>query len=785
MLIGVGQTLSHYRLLKKIGEGGMGEVYLAEDTSLKRRVALKLLPESMATNPEGLTRFRREAEAVAALNHPHIVTLYSIEEIGDLHFLTMEYVEGNSLANLIRPGGVEWPQLIEIACEIAEALCAAHERGIVHRDLKPANVMLTAEGRVKVLDFGLAKLGGRREEPLAASGPSAPTQRGPLTSADAIVGTVPYMAPEQLKHEPVDARTDLFAFGVLLYELAAGRRPFEGNSPAETVSAILRDTPPPIADSGRDVCQPFESIIEHCLRKDPSERYPSASALLADLRELRNRHDDGSSRPGRARRAVAAAVSIALLAIVVISLSQLRRPGTENSAPQTELASIAVLPFVNLGPEGEQDYFSYGLSEELLNSLAQIPALRVISRTSSFQFKGKNQDIRKIGALLGANNILEGSVRRSGRRIRITAQLIDATQGTHLWSQTFEKNLDDIFDVEDEISRAVVQSLRVTLLGDRFLDPPPQPNPEAYTLTLQGGYLAQRGTERDLDTVLDYYRRALAIDPKYAPAHVGLARTWIRLGDNGQRPVAQSYAEARAAANRALELDPNLAAAHAALGTIQMSFDWYWKAAGESFERASQLDPNNYVSHVAMLSFTSGRFEEAIELFRQALARDPLQPATTANLAFACYYAGHLEEARALARTVVDLNPGISRGHYRLGLIDLARGHPDSALAEFEQESSDIWRLAGLPLAYHALGRLAEADEKLAEFTKTFSNDSAYQMAEIYAYRGETDSAFKWLDRAYAERDTGLTQIKGNPLLKNLVRDPRFNAILVRLELAS
>ncbi|HEU5181339.1 MAG TPA: protein kinase, partial [Candidatus Polarisedimenticolia bacterium] len=515
-----GKTLGHYRIERPIGQGGMGEVFLAEDTKLDRKVALKVLPDDMAADPDRLARFQREAKAVAALSHPHIVTLFSVEEDRGTHFLTMELVEGSSLDQEIPPPGMPLTRVFDIGIALADALAAAHEKGIIHRDLKPANVMITKDGRVKVLDFGLAKLAlvgpraGRSPAPPQEDTPtSAPTGRvgvsQPLTAEGMVMGTAPYMSPEQVNSQEVDARTDIFSLGVVLYEMATGHRPFGGKTSAETISSILRDIPRPVTEARRDAPRQLARIIDHCLKKDPEERFQSAKDVRNELRELRKEADSGhleldettfarpasgatptgahSSGPGTvmpasspgvpasgselsgptpaagSRRWLWPAAGAAVLAVVAILWFTTRRqaaPGasgepsasapapTAGPAPVAEVNSLAVLPFTNMSSDKDQEYFSDGLTEELLNALVKIPELKVAGRTSSFAFKGKNEDLRTIARKLGVSNILEGSVRKAGNKIRITAQLVKAEDGFHLWSETYDRTLDDIFAVQ-------------------------------------------------------------------------------------------------------------------------------------------------------------------------------------------------------------------------------------------------------------------------------------------------------------------------------------------------
>jgi TolB-like protein/cytochrome c-type biogenesis protein CcmH/NrfG len=448
--------------------------------------------------------------------------------------------------------------------------------------------------------------------------------------------------------------------------------------------------------------------------------------------------------------------------------------------------SIAVLPFVNMSDDKSQEYFSDGLAEELLNSLAKIPELRVAARTSSFQFKGKTEDLRVIGEKLNVGTILEGSVRKQGRQVRITAQLIKVADGFHLWSETYDRELDDIFAVQEEIAHSVAGSLKVALLGAKTATPSTQgKNAEAYNAYLQGRYFLDRRGKENLEKAVGYYEQAVRLDPGYAPAWAGLAETRRSQADSTYLPLDEGYRKAREGVERALALDPNLAEAHAAMGWIRTHYDWDWAAADASFQRALVLEPGNaaVVRGAARMAATLGRFEEALALDRRAVEMDPLNARAYYNLGIYANYAGRLEEAVAAFKKALEINPEYPGLHSFLGRVYLAQARPQEALAEMEREPEPTWHGQGLALAYHALGRKKEADAALAEYVAKFHDGWAYQIAEVYAFRGEADRAFEWLERAYAQRDGGLSEMKGDPLLKNLERDPRYAAFLKKMRL--
>src|SRR5262245_4853903 len=546
MSLSPGTSLGQYEILALLGSGGMGEVYRARDTRLKRDVAIKVLPGDVALSADRLARFEREATAVAGLNHPNIVTLHSLEEVAGTRFLTMELVEGRDLSTLVTPGGLPLAKVLELAIPIADALVAAHERGIVHRDLKPANIMVTREGRVKVLDFGLAKLAPTSSDPSEAR-----TMTAPLSLAGEVVGTAPYMAPEQILGQPIDARTDLFSFGVLLFELIAGRRPFAGQTTWDVGSAILHQPPPSLMSIRSDLPPEVQRILSRCLEKNPRDRFPTALDLANELRGLKR---------------------------------SLR--GVEPRSTRSEgVASIAVLPFANRSASVDDEYFSDGLADELLNVLTKIQGLRVAARTSAFHFKGKDTTIAEVGQALNVATVLEGSVRKAGPRVRISVQLVKVSDGYHLWSETYDRTLEDIFAVQDDIAQSVVKELRATLLGENVDSDASGKvraevskaargrgtDAEAHRLYPLAGHANDRGTRESLVRAIEYLKQALERDPDFGLAWDKLSRMYSRQADLGYTLAEEGYRRSREAVEHALELEPDLAQGHATLAWIHMA----------------------------------------------------------------------------------------------------------------------------------------------------------------------------------------------------------------------
>jgi len=806
----IGETVSHYRILRKLGSGGMGVVYEAEDLTLRRHVGLKFLPDQLSEDPKALARFQLEARSASALNHPNICTIHDFGRHGKRHFIVMEFLKGETLRDLIGGKPMEIDQVLDLGIQVADALDAAHAEGIIHRDIKPGNIFITDRSQAKLLDFGLVKQPAKWPGTPASAGPATLSMPEQLTEIGSTLGTVAYMSPEQARGRDVDARADLFSLGAVLYEMTTGTMAFQGGSAGEVLEAIFTRKPIPVTQLNPKVPAPLGRIIEKALEKDRILRYHSAAEMLSDLRRLKREPAilesvgrpsmpateispaaapaGAKGRPTRLYLIVGAAVVLLALATGLWLNYRSKNAKTKPiSATQPSAApSIAVLPFADMSANRDQEYFSDGLAEELLNSLAKIPGLHVTARTSAFQFKGKSEDLRVIGQKLNVANVLEGSVRKEGKRVRITAQLINTSDGFHLWSETYERQLDDIFAVQADIARSVAGALKVALLGKTAAAPASQTkDAEAYNAYLQGRYFFGRRSKEDLERAISYFTSAIERDSDYAAAWVGLAEVHQRQADNGYLPVDEGYRRARQETERALALDENLAIAHAEMGWIKRAHDWDWEGAVADYQRALTLDPGNTTAlrGAAVLAFTLGRLDEAIELDNRALRLDPLYVAAYNNLGFQSYYAGRLDEAASALKKALELNPNFPVTRILLGRIYLAQSKLDQALSEMERETDPVWRLYGLCLAYQAVGRRKEADGALATFIKDYGETMAFQIAEVFAYRGEIDRTFEWLEHAYKLRDGGMADIKNDPLLKNLERDPRYTALLKKMHL--
>ena len=763
-----GTRLGAYEIVAPLGSGGMGEVYRARDTRLGRDIALKVLPSEVSMHPDRLARFEREAKTVASLNHPNIVVIHSIEAAEGTRFLTMELVEGQSLDYVGATGGLSLPAVLDLAIPLADALVAAHERGIVHRDLKPANVMVSREGRVKVLDFGLAKL--VQEDP-GQRATQVQTLESPISKLGQVVGTVPYMAPEQIRGEPVDARSDLFSFGVLVYELATGKRPFGGTSSADISSSILRDTPAQLRSYRADFPRDLERIVGRCLEKDRERRFQTAKDVRNELeivrRELTSTTDYASS--------VAAS-----------------KPATVSDVP-----SIAVLPFANRSHDQEDEYFSDGLADELLSVLVKVRGLRVAARTSSAMFKGKTVTIGELGRALNVATVLEGSVRKSGNRVRISVQLVKVDDGYPLWAETYDRSLDDIFAVQDDIARSVVKELRTTLLGESADSQASGEakvdvekavlgrgeNAEAHRLYLQGKYFIGRFSAEGITKGIEYLEQALDLDPTHAAAWVMLARAHALQAGYGWAPVVDGYRKARDAVERALDLAPDFAEAYVVQSLIRRAHDWDWKGALASSRRALDLAPGSAeaLAEAGSLASNLGRFEEGLELLQRAVEQDPLSSRAHGQLGAAYRLTDRLSEAASSFRKSLELSPERITAHHMLSLMLADQGQDADALAEANLEPATWARLTALSYLHWKAGRKAESDQALETLKADHGLDSAFQISALHASRGEPDAAFVWLERGYALRDAGFSLLFHEPTFRPIHNDPRWPKFMKKM----
>ena len=766
MRLDPGTKLGPYEILAPLGAGGMGEVYKARDTRLGRDVAIKVLPERLAADPQALARFEREARAVAALSHPNLLSLFDIGAEQGISYAVTELLEGETLRARLRRGALDWRKAAEIGAALVEGLAAAYSKGIIHRDLKPENIFLTTDERIKILDFGLA----RWKAPVAAAGDSsAPTE----TQTGAIVGTFGYMSPEQVRGENVDAAGDIFSLGCVLYEMIAGRRAFSGASTADTISAVLHQEPSPIPGCPAEL----RRLIGRCLRKNAAERVQSAREVAAELNDLRSRP------PRRVRPAwwIPAAMVVLVAAISFYWFGHRARKAID---------SLAVLPFVNAGTDADAEYLSDGISETLMTQLSRVPGLKVKSRDSVFRYKGKEAEAA--GKELGVRAVLKGRIVERGGNLSIAVELVDTSDNNLIWREQYSRKMGDILSMEEEISREVYAQLRVKLTGEerKQVARRSTENVEAYQLYLRCRYGWDRRTEEIIANSLEYCREAVEKDPRFALAWAELAGTYSALGLYAMRPRQETYERAKAAAERALALDDTIATAHIALARVKTEYEWDWAGAEREYQRAIALDPDsgrphqNYGVHLAAV----GRTKEAVAEMRRAVELEPMAPIFGANVGWYLYVDHRYGEAEPACRKAIEMDPNYPWGHNCLAAVYLATGRYREAVAE-QQQAIVLSKRGNLELTYlgYALavsgdraGALKVLDEIQEIRRKRFF--PLENIAVVYAGLGDKDRAFEWFEKAFAERSMH-SWIYPDPRLDAIRSDPRFKDLMRRMGL--
>ena len=793
----IGRTLAHYRITAALGAGGMGEVWRATDEKLGREVAIKVLPAEMATSPERLDRFRREATLLAALDHPGVVGVYSVEESDGLHFLTMQLVEGESLDHLITEGGLSVDRILEIGTAIVEALAAAHDKGIVHRDLKPSNVMVAADGRVKVLDFGLAKVAA--QQPDEALGSEMETDLH--TREGVVMGTMPYMSPEQIAGRPVDQQTDIFSLGVVLYEMATGRRPFEGQSSAELASAILRDEPAAPVTLRAGLPEGLIQVVTRCLEKEPASRFQNTRDVHNALQALPQGGSDprtvSGNKPALRSHGLKIAGGVAVLAVVAVYL--LARFGIidpvwrgKEAAAGPRIRSIAVLPLDNYSGDPSQDYFAEGMTDELTADLARISKIRVISRGSAMQFKGENRpSTPEIAKALDVDAIVEGSVLRAGDKVRITAQLIDARADRHLWAKSFERSSRDVLALQDELASAIAREINVQLTPaeESQLGSAPSVDPEAYDAYLKGRYFFNRPSDENLQKAIARFEDAIALNPNFVPALSGLSDAYLWAGYNeGFITASEARPKAKTAAERAIQLDDRSAEAHTSLAVFKLFYEYDWAGCEVEFRRAFDLNPNYAFAHdqFALGLAFQGRFEESIAESKRAAELDPLNPQIPIDAIFALAWQGKHEAAKDQASRAEDLDPTYFFPFFSYGWIDIQAGKVEDAIPHFQKSktmSAPAFVSAWLAYAYGASG---DPDRAVAEVEdlKSMSLDghvTPFDNALVALGLGEHARAVSLLEQAYALDSQWLGWLKEDRVFDPLRSDPRFAELMKKL----
>ncbi|HEY6188373.1 MAG TPA: protein kinase [Pyrinomonadaceae bacterium] len=823
MKIPPGTRFGRYEIRSPIGAGGMGEVYLAEDTQLDRTVALKVLPPDIASDQQRMQRFIQEAKAASALNHPNILTIYGIGEADSACFIATEFIDGITLRERVLKAPMPIGDVLEVGMQVASALSAAHEAGIVHRDIKPENIMLRPDGYIKVLDFGLAKLTEK-------AGARKQTDASTLLETDpgVVMGTIVYMSPEQARGMTVDGRSDVWSLGVVLYEMIAGRPPFGGETKSDVISLILQKEPPPLARFAPGVPAEMDRIVMKALAKDTEERYQGVKDLLIDLRRLKQRLDvdaeiertgsgtgpvgtsGGQTVPASFQSAartievsgprptssaeyivgelkqhkrwvvpVAAALLIAATALVYFFFMQSSR---------TAIDSIAVLPLVNANNDPNTDFLSDGITESLINSLSQIPELRVMARSTAFRYKGQELDPQKIGRELDVRAVLTGRVLQRGDTLTIQVDLVDTRDGSQLWGEQYNRKLSDILVVQQSISREVSEKLRLKLSGEqqeqltkRYTD-----STEAYELYLRGRYHWNKRTTDGLMKGIDYFQQAIKADPNYALAHAGLADSYNVLSTNGVRPPKEAFPLAKEAAEKALALDDTLAEAHSALAFIKTVYEWDWQGAEKEFKRAIALNPNYSNAHyfyafAHLLSL--GRMDEADAEMKRALALEPFSLIINTNLGRTYFLARQYDKAIEQYRKTLEMDASFPRAHERLQEAYEQKGMYAEAIADVEKINPEFG--SRLRAAYEKSGVAGYWQTRIdLDRESQSAYVSAYFTAVKYASLGDKDRAFESLEKAYHERDTWLVHLKVDPMLDSLRSDPRYARLLTGMNLA-
>jgi serine/threonine-protein kinase len=799
-----GTRLGRYEIRSKIGEGGMGEVYLAQDTKLDRKVAVKILPAEVAVDRNRMTRFVHEAKAASALNHPNIITIHEIDQSDSGHFIATEFVDGETLRERMRNAPMKVTEVLDIATQIAGALGAAHAAGIVHRDIKPENVMLRRDGIVKVLDFGLAKL--IEHLPAESVDLQAPTRAAVYTEPGVVMGTALYMSPEQARGLQVDPRTDIFSLGVLIYEMIAGRLPFEGSNKNEVLASLLSDKEPtPLTRYAREVPPELERIVEKGLRKDREQRYQTIKDILLDFTTLKRRLEFAAeverSRPpeitlgsatldatasgkarqtmpttGRQARRLRLLIVLAILVVIAVVVSYV----VYFSKREAVINSIAVLPFVNTTADPNTEYISDGMTESIVNSLSKLPNLKIISLISVAGYKGKQIDPQAVGREMNVRAVLVGKVAQRGDGLVVSAELVDVQDKSHIWGEQYNRKLADILTVQQEISTEIAEQLRFKLSGEQQgqLTKRYTENPEAYQSYLKGRYYWNKRSDEGFKKAAGYFQEAIDRDPNYALAYAGLADT-LSFGGG------QTLPKARTAAMKALEIDNTLGEAHAAFGWIKLRYDFDWSGAESEFKRAIEVNPNYATTHnwYSVELGLMGRFDEAIAEAKRAQELEPLSMIINTVMGLPFYFSHQYDQAIAQFRKVIEMDPNFVWVHYWLGLAYSQKGMYQEAVTEFLQArtlSADRpENISALREALAASGWRGfvqrDAELRIEESKKHYVD--SYGIAVDFAVLGEKEQALEWLEKAYDEKSQTLFWFRRDPAVDSLRSEPRFTAL--------
>lgn len=797
MTLATGTRLGPYEIESAIGAGGMGEVYRARDTRLDRSVAIKVVSERLSEDPLALARLEREARAVAALSHPNILALHDFGREAGITYAVMELLDGEPLDRRLASEQLSWRAALEIAASIADGLASAHAKGIAHRDLKPANIFITRDGVVKILDFGLAKL-----DPFRSEVTHAGTVDAAATEPSALLGTVGYMSPEQVKGETVDHRADIFSLGCVLYEMLTGRRVFRGSSPAETLAAILRDPPHDLRDSGRSIPWRIDPIIRRCLEKNPDHRFQSARDLAFALREtLTEGLSQSSTAPTpilRTRRSRLAGYGLLVILVGTGAWWWLggRIPDIGIPARVPHIQSLAVLPLTNLSSDREQEYFADAMTEELTTRLAKLGTWRITSRTSVMGYRGTQKKVPEIARELDVDAVIEGSVIRDGSRVKVTAQLIDGRSDRHLWADTFERELESVMAIQDDVARAIATEVDLKMTSEQSAGlsaPSRRVLPAAFDAYVRGRHAWDKRGESDLREAIRYFNQSLDADATYAPAYAGLADSYGQLGYGSYIAPDDAFPRASKAAREALKLDPALAEAHAALGYSLMYYDWKFSDADAEFKRALELNPNNAIAHqwhAYLLTAMERPAAEAEGEIAAAKKLDPLSVPINTDLAYILHYYNRNDEALRSVKLALEMNPKFPLAYFWLTRIDTAQGRYAEAEAALQNTGPlRTWTpaMAARGYLYAKAGRPQDARAVLKEFDELARQGryaSSYAIAVVYAGLGDRERAFSYLEAAFNERSHWLVWLKRDPRWDEIRTDARFRNLVTRVGLS-
>lgn len=769
--------IAHYKLLRIVGAGAMGEVYEAEDEHLHRQVALKVIAAPGSDQSDMRRRFLREAHAAAAFTHPNVAHIYDVGTDDGVDYIAMEYIDGETLAQVLARGALAIDEIVGIALQLVDALAAAHDRGVVHRDIKPSNVMITTRGQVKMLDFGLAHI---KQPPAAQTDETL--EHGPSTAAGMIVGTTSYMSPEQALGESPASASDVFSVGVVLYEMITGRRPFAGKTAADTLHRITGIEPEPLARFNYELPIELERIVRKCLEKTASHRYRSAGELLVDLKALgRNRSSGARSAPRWAagsppqRRHIAAIVIVVAIGAAIVLWALLNRRAPVAVPPTRALRSVAVLPF-SIAGVNDGEYMADGIAESLINALAEDSQIRVMAQSTVFRFKHASQTPQQIGRQLGVDAVVTANVLQRGNGLIVTAELVSTEDGAHLWGERYERKVSDVIGIEDDLASGISHALQLRR-APREQIATSERRGTAHALYLRGQYAMNERTPESIKSAVEDFRRAIVADPGYAPPYAALADTFILSARYAEVRTAEFSTRVHEAANKALQLDPSLPEAHVALASVYDTCDWNWPAAAQEYRKAIALRPSYLLAHqwYALLLTRLARFDEAQHEIQIALVLDPLSAVVNLAAAYIDYHGGRYAEAESFCRKAIALDPNVPLGQLQMALILMQQSQFSEAGSSLNASGSSDSAIVVRAVLQARQGRTASAEATMSQLA---ARDADYGLAVVAASLGSKDLALQSMERAFARRNPFASYAKVDPLLVTLHDDPRFLALL-------